>query len=292
MRRRVRIERTWNGSSWTTNQIVRYVYDGNLVIQERDANNLPLVSYTRGRDLSGGLEGAGGIGGLLARTDHRLFTIGDAGAHAYYHADGNGNITCLINTNQIIVAHYLYDPYGNILSQSGPLAEANLYRFSSKEFHVQSRLVYYLYRLYDPTFQRWLNRDPIRERGFESFRHIVSVRTRTFMPPSESLDGANLYEFVANDSISEADTLGLSWWSDFLWCYHMMDIGHVCELIGGPAGAGSFVPRGPLGKICRRIGAPVAGYCFGVVAGCALDATLWNSQPPTWPVGVHPPGIF
>jgi len=34
--------------------------------------------------------------------------------------------------------HYLYDPYGNILSQSGPLADLNLYRFSSKEFHVAS----------------------------------------------------------------------------------------------------------------------------------------------------------
>ena len=69
---------------------------------------------------------------------------------AYYHADGNGNITCLINANQTIVAHYLYDPYGNILSQSGPLADANLYRFSSKEFHAASGLVYYLYRLLRP----------------------------------------------------------------------------------------------------------------------------------------------
>ena len=36
MRRRIRTEYTWNGSIWATNQIVRYVYDGNLVIQERD----------------------------------------------------------------------------------------------------------------------------------------------------------------------------------------------------------------------------------------------------------------
>ena len=80
MRCRIRIEYTWNGSIWATNQIVRYVYDGNLVIQERDGNNLPLVTYTRGKDLSGTLEGAGGIGGLLARTDHRLSAIGDASA--------------------------------------------------------------------------------------------------------------------------------------------------------------------------------------------------------------------
>jgi YD repeat-containing protein len=106
MRRRIRYESTWNGTSWATNTIVRYVYDGNLVIQERDANNLPVVSYTRGRDLSGTLEGAGGIGGLLARTDHLLSAIGDPNAHA----DGNGNITCLINANNAIVGKYNYDP--------------------------------------------------------------------------------------------------------------------------------------------------------------------------------------
>jgi RHS repeat-associated protein len=175
MRRRIRYESTWSGTTWVTNTIMRYVYDGNLVIQERDANNLPLVTYTRGKDLSGSLQGAGGIGGLLARTDNRLFAIGDSSAHAYYHADGNGNVTCLINTNQVIVAHYLYDPYGNILSQSGPLADANLYRFSSKEFHLASGLVYYLYRFYEGSLQRWLNRDPLGEGGFEALRRYPSA---------------------------------------------------------------------------------------------------------------------
>ena len=126
-----------------------------MVIQERDANNVPLVTYTRGRDLSGTFQGAGGIGGLLARTDN------NAGTHAYYHADGNGNITCLIDASQSAVAEYLYDPFGRILGQSGSLADANLYRFSSKESHVNSGLVYYLYRFYDPNLQRWPNRDPL-----------------------------------------------------------------------------------------------------------------------------------
>ena len=69
MRRRIRYRIHLERQHLVTNQVIRYVYDGNLVIQERDANNLPR-SYTRGKDLSGSLEGAGGIGGLLARTDH------------------------------------------------------------------------------------------------------------------------------------------------------------------------------------------------------------------------------
>lgn len=59
----------WNGGSWIETNEVRYVYDGYRVIQERHANNLPQVTCTRGIDLSSSLQGAGGIGGLLARTD-------------------------------------------------------------------------------------------------------------------------------------------------------------------------------------------------------------------------------
>src|SRR5208283_1670844 len=105
-------------------------------------------------------------GGLLARTDLTTITP----TPAFYHADGNGNVTALVNTQQMVVARYLYDPYGNILAQSGILAAANLYRFSSKEAHLNSGLVYYLYRYYDPNLQRWVNRDPIGEVGFEVLR--------------------------------------------------------------------------------------------------------------------------
>jgi len=92
MRRRIRREYTWNGA-WSQTDEVHYIYDGNLVIQERSSPGPQTVTYTRGRDLSGTLEGAGGIGGLLARTDRGLLASGDVDGHAYYHADGNGNVT-------------------------------------------------------------------------------------------------------------------------------------------------------------------------------------------------------
>jgi len=176
MRRRVSKEFKWQTSAWVQTAEVRYLYDGNLVIQERNGLNLPQATYTRGIDLSGSLQGAGGIGGLLARTDNQLMVMGDLAAHAYYHADGNGNVTMLVDGRQMPAARYLYDPFGNTLTASGPLAEANLYRFSSKEAHAASGLVYYGYRFYDPALQRWVNRDPIAESG-----------------------GLNLYTFVRND---------------------------------------------------------------------------------------------
>jgi len=100
----------YQGSLDTFVSDTRYVYDGKLVIQERNSGNTPIVTYTRGIDLSGTREGAGGIGGLLGRTA--------SGTTAYYHCDGNGNITCMLNGSQSVVAMYEYDPYGNLLSSS------------------------------------------------------------------------------------------------------------------------------------------------------------------------------
>jgi len=83
------------------------------VIQERDnSGNAPLVSYTRGSDLSGTVEGAGGIGGMLARSHAYQSGSGSFTNHNFYHADGNGNITYMVNSSQSMVASYRYDPYG------------------------------------------------------------------------------------------------------------------------------------------------------------------------------------
>jgi len=143
---------------------VRYVYDGMLVVQERDGNNLPVATYTRGQDLSGSFEGAGGIGGLLARTDNGLLLgSGSPLTHVCYHADGNGNVTALTGGGEQIAGRYVYDPYGNLLGSQGPMAEANRYRFSSKEWHTNAALYYYGYRFYEPSLQRWLNRDPLTD---------------------------------------------------------------------------------------------------------------------------------
>jgi hypothetical protein len=46
-----------------------------------------------------------------------------------------------------IVARYLYDPYRRLLGKWGALADANRYRFSSKEWQPQAGLYYYGYRL-------------------------------------------------------------------------------------------------------------------------------------------------
>jgi RHS repeat-associated protein len=197
-------------NTWVVVGGIDYVYDGNRVIQERDFYTNPLVSYTRGNDLSGTFEGAGGIGGLLARSD--VYSSGNFSRHIYYHADGNGNITYLVNSAQTLAASYRYDPFGNLTASSGGFAALNTYRFSSKEFIPSVGLYCYLYRFYDPSLQRWMNRDPIGELG-----------------------GLNLYRYGANSPINAIDPFG--WCNSHSWVYNL---GHaIGNLLMGNPGPGN-----------------------------------------------------
>jgi RHS repeat-associated protein len=135
-----------------------------------------------GTDLSGSLQGAGGVGGLLAAT---LETGGNAGVYQPLF-DGNGNIGQYINSSGIAVAKYEYDGFGNSLVSGGTHAADFPHRFSTKPLDPESGLYYYGYRYLDPATGRWPSRDPIEENG-----------------------GMNLYGFVENSGVNRWDRLGL-----------------------------------------------------------------------------------
>jgi RHS repeat-associated protein len=219
-RRRIARDYTWQSGNWVPTNEVHYVYDGMVPVQERDMNNNPLVTYTRGIDLGGDLWSAGGIGGLLARTDGNGST--------FYHSDGVGNITALMNGSQNIVARYLYNPYGKLIGEWGGMADANKYRFSSKELDPLSGMYYYGFRFYDPNLQRWPNQDPIGERG-----------------------GLNLYSYVNNDPVDQIDEFGLCWHQPWTWDWD--ELGSAFE---GKVGVSlGLKAKGHLGPVEGSVGA-------------------------------------
>jgi RHS repeat-associated protein len=75
-----------------------------------------------------------------------------------------------------------------LLAAVGPLADQNLYRFSSKERDPNSGQYYYGYRFYDSNLQRWINRDPIGELGSH-----------------------DLFTFAGNGPIGRIDADGYTW---------------------------------------------------------------------------------
>lgn len=161
-----------------------FVYDGWNLLAELDAlsDRKPVRLCTWGLDLSDGLQGAGGVGGLLFIRD----VASDAGDQAVCF-DGNGNVSALCDlATSRVTATYDYGPFGDLVSAEGPAANANPFRFSTKYTDPETGLLYYGYRFYHPSTGRWLNRDPLGEAG-----------------------GANLYGFIGNEPIANFDYVGL-----------------------------------------------------------------------------------
>jgi RHS repeat-associated protein len=162
-----------------------YVYDDwNLLAEleetkheEPGTKNYVQRTFTWGRDLSGSLQGAGGVGGLLAITEGE--------EHRFPAYDANGNVGQLINEQCHAMAAYSYDPFGNVTEMAGAEAAANPWRFSTKPVEAGTGWLYYGFRYYQPETGRWLNRDPIEESG-----------------------GTNLYRSFGNDGIGRYDILG------------------------------------------------------------------------------------
>jgi len=169
-------------SSWQLEKEILFIWDGwNLIRESTVASGVQSIrDFVWGLDLSQSLQGAGGVGGLLAMVDQ--------GNEYLYFYDANGNVGQLLNSSGgAVAAHYEYDPYGNLTRSYGEYVSENPFRFSTKYKDDETGLYYYGYRDYDPEMGRWLSRDPIGER-----KEI------------------NLYGFVKNNGINELDYLGLS----------------------------------------------------------------------------------
>ncbi|MFW5871182.1 MAG: RHS repeat domain-containing protein, partial [Verrucomicrobiota bacterium] len=163
-----------------------FLYDGWLLVQEQSVSggNPTTNSYIWGLDLSGSLQGDGGIGGLLSVVDGRARSPSEPFFPCF---DANGNITEYVDeTGTNVVAHYEYGPFGQIIAKSGTKADDFHFRFSTKYYDAETGLYYYGYRYYSPELGRWVNRDPLGEE-----ENLVS-----------------LYVALENDPIASIDLLG------------------------------------------------------------------------------------
>jgi RHS repeat-associated protein len=159
-----------------------FVYDGWNLIEELNGSGTVEKCHVWGLDLSNSLQGAGGIGGLMATVDPATSKV------YYFQYDANGNVGQLVDrADGSIVAHYEYDPFGNLTNATGFLADVNPFKFSTKYHDYETGLIYYGYRYYSPELGRWLSRDPLGEDG-----------------------SVNLYLFAYNNSLYFIDPFGLN----------------------------------------------------------------------------------
>jgi RHS repeat-associated protein len=237
---------TRSGSNWVEQRDAICLYEGWNVVAELDANvsNARLRTYVWGLDLSGTRQGAGGVGGLLwvnnDQTSYGGQTLPIGVQYVAY--DGNGNVVGLAKAaDGTLSARYEYGPFGETVRQTGVLADAQPFRFSTKWTDVESGFLYYGYRYYNPSTGRWLNRDPIGQRG-----------------------GRQPYSFLLNDALNSWDWLGLLRKGDKLdVSYHGKKIGHVT--------IESYFPNPTSGKREHRKDAIMVGAQLEAVVNIDCD---------------------
>lgn len=151
-----------------------YLWEGWNIISETSSNVTNI--FTWGLDISGSMQGAGGVGGLASASL--------SGTNVFYCYDANGNVTDLMDLDGSVVAQYDYDPFGNLLIDEETIP-GNPFKFSTKFWEHETELLHYELRPNKPSLGRWIQRDPAQEVG-----------------------GNNLYAFVGNRVVDSIDILG------------------------------------------------------------------------------------
>lgn len=164
---------------WSIQEEHNYLYEGKWEIGAVNGAG----EIVQLRVLGSGL--AGDIGSAIAMEF-------EGRAYAPIH-DHTGSVVCLVDVKQRKVAEYyrrttfgeeqLFRGDGQLVD---PKQALNPWRFSSKRYDVETGLVYYGRRFYDPEVGRWLTKDPLG-----------------------SIDGPNDYVFLQNNPVSLIDAEGL-----------------------------------------------------------------------------------
>lgn len=146
----------WRRVSHTDSSVIHgHLCDGWNPLRETiffKTNTIKRESFW-GNDLSGTLQGAGNVGGLLAVRNE----IGQ-----FFPAyDNLGNIVAYIDGGCIAVSTFSYDAFGRTTSIDGAFSSSFPFRFSTKPFDFETKLTYYGFRVYNSAIGRWMNRDPI-----------------------------------------------------------------------------------------------------------------------------------
>lgn len=183
-----RIVSTNNGTAYYPSLTNRYVWDNQVLLAVLDHTNGVVLSFLRGLDLSGSIQGAGGVGGVLAVNAGPSAQSGNMTNTSHFACyDGNGNVTALINSaTGLESARYERGPFVEKIRETGPMAKLNPIRFSTQYTDDVTGDAKYLYRDYQADTGRWLSRDPVGETASKG-----------------------LYVFCQNDFLNKVDKLGL-----------------------------------------------------------------------------------
>jgi RHS repeat-associated protein len=165
------------------------------------------------------IEEVNASGGAVARYSHTDGTdepvaMLRSSSTSYYQADSLGTITSLSNASGTLVQTYVYDSFGQQAASSGSLT--NPFRFTGREFDVETGLYYYRERYMDASTGRFISEDPIRFSGGANFYTYVGNEPTSWIDPLGLREGSpsNLAKRAGIDKIARGYNGSLDWGKD------------------------------------------------------------------------------
>ena len=141
-------------------------------------------------------------GGKLLRETYGNNTLDffyDSNGHAYalkynntlyyYITNLQGDVMSIVDGSGAVKATYNYDPYGNVITASGDLAEVNPLRYRGYYYDTETTLYYLQSRYYDPEIGRFINAD-------------------SYVSTGKGLLGFDMFAYCRNNPIRRVDRSG------------------------------------------------------------------------------------
>ena len=152
----------------------------------------------------------------------------------------------LVNSSGTAVASYEYDPYGNIISQSGDMAEINPLRYRSYYFDSDTGFYYLQSRYYDPTIGRFISADQYSDTG-------------------DGILGFNMFAYCLNNPINRTDSAGT--WSLPNWAKVAIGVVATVAAVAVTVATGGAAAPVLIGVATNTIVSGAIGYATGGVEG-------------------------
>ena len=115
-------------------------------------------------------------------------------SYYYYEKNVLGDVVAVLDINNNEVASYTYDAWGNVISQSGSMADKNPIRYRGYYYDTETGFYYLQSRYYDPSIRRFINAD----------NHSIIGAL------SQSAGEINLYAYCGNNPVMYIDPSGNS----------------------------------------------------------------------------------